>query len=112
MWGAWPGFQAASCTPRPALRLGVRGSVCQVVFWDLRVPTLEVLYRHHVRGARITPVLDGIDGALSTLCGASALELHPRLAQGLLHAATGGLMRVLIHGGPRQVRQACGGAIC
>ena len=71
-----------------------------MVFYDLRVPFLEVLYRHHVRQARISPVLDGLDNALSALCSVSAQELHPRLAQGLLHAATAGLMRVLLHGGP------------
>ena len=72
----------------------------QVVFWDMRGPFLEALYKHHVRQARLAPVLDGLDTALSQLCAASVPDVHPLLAQGLLHASTNGLLRVLLHGGP------------
>ena len=72
----------------------------QVVFWDMRVPFLEALYRHHVPKARLGPVLDALDAALSQLCAASVPDVHPLLAQGLLHASTNGLLRVLLHGGP------------
>ena len=72
----------------------------QVVFWDMRGPFLEALYKHHVRHARLAPVLDGLDTALSQLCAASVPDVHPLLARGLLHASTNGLLRVLLHGGP------------
>ena len=72
----------------------------QVVFWDMRGPFLEALYKHHVRQARLALVLEGLDTALSQLCAASVPDVHPLLAQGLLHASTNGLLRVLLHGGP------------
>lgn len=71
-----------------------------MVFWDLRVPLLEVLWRHHVRQARINPLLDALDASLSAQCSICVPNLHPRLAEALLHAATAGVRRVLLHGGP------------
>ena len=52
-----------------------------------------------LKGEHLLPVPP--DNAEPTaLCSVSAQSLHPRLAQGLLHAAAAGLMRVLLHGGP------------
>lgn len=33
----------------------------QIIFWDLRSDLLEGLYKHHVDGARLQPILDCID---------------------------------------------------
>ena len=76
--------------------------VRQVVFWDLRGPFLEELYRHSVQSARIHPILESLDSWLGQLCAAAAPDMHPLLARALLLAAVNALLRVLLHGGPHR----------
>ncbi|KAK9787273.1 hypothetical protein WJX73_008331 [Symbiochloris irregularis] len=75
-------------------------SCTKVVFWDLREPVLESLYRHDVRSARMTPVLEALDNWLGQLCTTAVADMHPLIARALLLAAVNAVLRVLMHGGP------------
>ena len=81
----------------------------QIVFFDLRKPVLDELYKHHVESARIGPVLVQLDIALGNVCAAALDTLHPYLARALLQATTIAMQRVLLDGGPYRWGHACVG---
>lgn len=72
----------------------------KVVFWDLREPFLEGLYKGNVAAARMDQVVGLLDPVLGELCELIAEPLRDRVVLSLLQASLDGLLRVLLDGGP------------
>eukprot|EP00271_Cylindrocystis_brebissonii_P014575 TRINITY_DN35957_c0_g1_i1.p1 TRINITY_DN35957_c0_g1~~TRINITY_DN35957_c0_g1_i1.p1 ORF type:complete len:675 (-),score=124.68 TRINITY_DN35957_c0_g1_i1:592-2391(-) len=75
----------------------------KVIFWDMREPFLEELYRVSVSAARIEHVVGLLDPVLAELCEVITDSLRDRVVLALLQASLGGLLRVLLDGGPARV---------
>jgi hypothetical protein len=68
--------------PPPALPPPACPQVCaflaaRVVFWDMRLQWLELVYRHRAANARLDPLLGELNDSLAEICGAMS---HPDLA--------------------------------
>lgn len=74
----------------------------KVIFWDLREPFVEGLYKGGVSEAGITQVTGSLDLVLGQICEMIVEPLRDRVVLGLLQASLDGIVRVLIDGGPHR----------
>lgn len=75
----------------------------KIVFWELREPFIENLYKPKVSQARLEALIELLDLALNQLCSIIVEPLRDRLVTSLLQASLDGLLRVLLDGGPSRV---------
>lgn len=75
----------------------------KIVFWELREPFIENLYKPRVSQSRLEAVIEPLDLALNQLCSIIMETLRDRLVTSLLQASIDGLLRVLLDGGPSRV---------
>lgn len=72
----------------------------KIIFWDLRVPFIENLYRSNVSESRLETLIEPLDVELNQLCDIIVEPLRDRIVTSLLQASLDGLLRVLLDGGP------------
>lgn len=72
----------------------------KIIFWDLREPFIDNLYKPSVSQSRFEAVIEPLDAELSQLCNIIVEPLRDRIVTSLLQAALDGLYRVLLDGGP------------
>ncbi|KAI4370470.1 hypothetical protein MLD38_018823 [Melastoma candidum] len=75
----------------------------KIVFWDLREPFIENLYKPSVSQSRLEALVEPLDTELNQLCQIIVEPLRDRVVTGLLQASLDGLLRVLLNGGPLRV---------
>lgn len=75
----------------------------KIIFWDLREPFIENLYKHNVPQARLEVLIDAFDVVLNQLCDVIVEPLRDRIVTGLLQASLDGLLRVILDGGPSRI---------
>ncbi|XP_008791229.2 protein unc-13 homolog [Phoenix dactylifera] len=75
----------------------------KIIFWDLREPFIENLYKHTVSQSRLDALIDALDVVLNELCDIIVEPLRDRIVTGLLQASLDGLLRVILDGGPSRV---------
>ncbi|KAL3814736.1 hypothetical protein ACJIZ3_016004 [Penstemon smallii] len=72
----------------------------KTIFWDLREPFMDGLYRPNVAQSRLETLIDPLDMVLNQLCDIIVEPLRDRVVTGLLQASLDGLLRVILDGGP------------
>ncbi|CAI9302177.1 unnamed protein product [Lactuca saligna] len=73
----------------------------KLIFWDLREPFIENLYRPSVSESRLeTTLIEPLDVEPNQLCDIIVEPLRDRIVTSLLQASLDGLFRVLLDGGP------------
>ncbi|KAK1374115.1 Transcription elongation factor like [Heracleum sosnowskyi] len=75
----------------------------KVIFWDLREPFIENLFKPTVSQSRLEALIDPLDLVLNQLCDIIVEPLRDRIVTGLLQASLDGLLRVLLDGGPSRL---------
>ncbi|KAH9686345.1 protein unc-13-like [Citrus sinensis] len=81
----------------------------KIIFWDLREPFIDNLYKPSVSKSRLESLIEPLDvvrnvcAELSKLCDVIVEPLRDRVVTGLLQASLDGLLRVLLNGGPFRV---------
>ncbi|XVF82436.1 hypothetical protein PTKIN_Ptkin16aG0047800 [Pterospermum kingtungense] len=75
----------------------------KIIFWDLREPFIEDLYKPSVSQSRLEAVIEPLDEELNQLCGIIVEPLRDPVVTSLLQASLEGLLRVLLDGGPSRV---------
>ncbi|KAJ9190542.1 hypothetical protein P3X46_001729 [Hevea brasiliensis] len=75
----------------------------KIIFWDLREPFIENLYRPSVSQSRLEALIEPIDTELNQLCDIIVEPLRDRIVTSLLQASLDGLLRVILDGGPSRV---------
>lgn len=75
----------------------------KIVFWDLREPFIDNLYKPSVFQSRIEGLIEPLDVALNQLCDIVMDPLRDRVVTGLLQASLDGLLRVILDGGPSRI---------
>ncbi|KAK6928926.1 hypothetical protein RJ641_005131 [Dillenia turbinata] len=75
----------------------------KIVFWDLREPFIDNLYKPSISHARLEALIEPLDLALNQLCDIIVEPLRDRVVTGLLQASLDGLSRVILDGGPSRV---------
>ncbi|TYJ36384.1 hypothetical protein E1A91_A05G304000v1 [Gossypium mustelinum] len=75
----------------------------KIIFWDLREPFIENLYKPSVSQSRLETVIEPLDVELNQLCDIIVEPLRDRVVTSLLQASLEGLLRVLLDGGPSRV---------
>ncbi|CAI9292987.1 unnamed protein product [Lactuca saligna] len=76
----------------------------KIIFWDLREPFIENLYRPSVSESRLeTTLIEPLDVELNQLCDIIVEPLRDRIVTSLLQASLDGLFRVLLDGGPSRL---------
>ncbi|XVE68374.1 hypothetical protein DITRI_Ditri09bG0063300 [Diplodiscus trichospermus] len=75
----------------------------KIIFWDLREPFIENLYRPTVSQSRLEAIIEPLDVELNQLCDIIVEQLRDRVVTSLLQASLEGLLRVLLDGGPSRV---------
>ncbi|XP_058226009.1 protein unc-13 homolog isoform X1 [Rhododendron vialii] len=75
----------------------------KIVFWDLREPFIDNLYKPSVPQSRMEGLIEPLDMALNQLCDIIVEALRDRVVTGLLQASLDGLLRVILDGGPSRV---------
>ncbi|XP_062093119.1 protein unc-13 homolog [Humulus lupulus] len=75
----------------------------KIVFWDLREPFIDNLYKPNCSQSRFDAVIEPLDMELSQLCNVIVEPLRDRIVTSLLQATLDGLLRVLLDGGPSRV---------
>lgn len=75
----------------------------KVIFWDLREPFIENLFKPTVSQSRLEALIDPLDLVLNQLCDIIMEPLRDRVVTGLLQASLDGLLRVLLDGGPSRI---------
>ncbi|KAK6933996.1 hypothetical protein RJ641_036890 [Dillenia turbinata] len=75
----------------------------KIVFWDLRDPFINNLYKPSISHARLEALIEPLDLALNQLCDIIVEPLRDRLVTSLLQASLDGLSRVILDGGPSRV---------
>ncbi|XWS65459.1 hypothetical protein CRYUN_Cryun05aG0114500 [Craigia yunnanensis] len=75
----------------------------KIIFWDLREPFFENLYKPSVSQSRLEAVIEPLDVELNQLCDIIVEPLRDRVVTSLLQASLEGLLRVLLDGGPSRV---------
>ncbi|OVA19124.1 Protein of unknown function DUF810 [Macleaya cordata] len=71
----------------------------KIVFWDLREPFINSLYRPNVSQSRLEMLIDPLDMVLNQLCDVIVEPLRDRIVTALLQASMEGLLRVILDGG-------------
>ncbi|CAK9133646.1 unnamed protein product [Ilex paraguariensis] len=75
----------------------------KIIFWDLREPFIDNLYKPSVSQSRLEAMIDPLDTVLNQLCDIIVEPLRDRIVTGLLQASLDGLLRVILDGGPSRV---------
>lgn len=75
----------------------------KIIFWDLREPFIENLYRSNVSESRLETLIEPLDVELNQLCDIILEPLRDRIVTSLLQASLDGLLRVLLDGGPSRL---------
>lgn len=75
----------------------------KIVFWDLREPFIDGLYKPSVFHSRLEALIEPLDTELSKLCDIIVEPLRDRIVTSLLQASLDGLLRVILDGGPSRV---------
>ncbi|OAY53359.1 protein unc-13 homolog [Manihot esculenta] len=75
----------------------------KIIFWDLREPFIENLYRPSVSQSRLESLIEPIDMELNQLCDIIVEPLRDRIVTSLLQASLDGLLRVILDGGPSRI---------
>ncbi|KAF6140425.1 hypothetical protein GIB67_030506 [Kingdonia uniflora] len=76
----------------------------KIIFWDLREPFIDSLYKPSVSQARLETILiDPLDTVLNQLCDVIVEALRDRIVTSLLQASLEGLLRVVLDGGPSRL---------
>ncbi|XP_050386660.1 protein unc-13 homolog [Argentina anserina] len=75
----------------------------KIIFWDLREPFINNLYKPNVSLSRFEAVIEPLDTELGQLCDIIVEPLRDRIVTSLLQATLDGLVRVLLDGGPSRV---------
>ncbi|KAK9912696.1 hypothetical protein M0R45_036546 [Rubus argutus] len=75
----------------------------KIIFWDLREPFIDNLYKPSVSVSRFEAVIEPLDTELGQLCDIIVEPLRDRIVTSLLQATLDGLLRVLLDGGPSRV---------
>ncbi|GER28524.1 hypothetical protein STAS_04327 [Striga asiatica] len=75
----------------------------KTIFWDLREPFIDGLYKPSVPQSRFETLVDPLDMVLNQLCDIIVEPLRDRVVTGLLQASLDGLIRVLLDGGPSRM---------
>ncbi|KAK2634357.1 hypothetical protein Ddye_029149 [Dipteronia dyeriana] len=75
----------------------------KIIFWDLREPFIENLYKTSVSKSRLEALIEPLDMELNQLCDIIVEQLRDRIVTSLLQASLDGLLRVLLNGGPLRV---------
>ncbi|KDP40553.1 hypothetical protein JCGZ_24552 [Jatropha curcas] len=75
----------------------------KIIFWDLREPFIENLYKPTVSQSRLEALIEPLDTALNQLCDIISEPLRDRIVTSLLQASLDGLVRVLLDGGPSRI---------
>uniref|UniRef100_A0A2P2LJT9 Uncharacterized protein MANES_04G156900 n=2 Tax=Rhizophora mucronata TaxID=61149 RepID=A0A2P2LJT9_RHIMU len=75
----------------------------KIIFWDLREPFIENLYKPMVSQSRLEALIEPLDTELNQLCGVIVEPLRDRIVTSLLQASLDGLLRVILDGGPLRV---------
>ncbi|KAJ0968899.1 hypothetical protein J5N97_021776 [Dioscorea zingiberensis] len=75
----------------------------KIIFWDLREPFIDNLYKHNVSQSRIDVLMESFDEVLNALCDIIVEPLRDRIVTGLLQASLDGFLRVILDGGPSRV---------
>ncbi|OMO87254.1 hypothetical protein COLO4_20721 [Corchorus olitorius] len=78
----------------------------KIIFWDLREPFIENLYKPSVSQSRLEAVIEPLDLELNQLCDIIVEPLRDRVVTSLLQAALEGLLRVLLDGGASRIFSA------
>nr|GMD37582.1 protein unc-13 homolog [Ipomoea batatas] len=75
----------------------------KIIFWDLREPFINNLYKPTAAQSRFEALMDTLDTVLSELCSVIMEPLRDRVVTGLLQASLDGLLRVILDGGPSRI---------
>ncbi|KAL2478154.1 hypothetical protein Fot_47168 [Forsythia ovata] len=75
----------------------------KTIFWDLREPFIDNLYKPNVAQSRLESLIEPLDTVLNQLCDIIVEPLRDRVVTGLLQASLDGLLRVILDGGPSRV---------
>ncbi|KAI3800703.1 hypothetical protein L1987_28797 [Smallanthus sonchifolius] len=75
----------------------------KIIFWDLREPFIENLYKPSVSESRLETLIEPLDVELNQLCDVIVEPLRDRIVTSLLQASLDGLVRVLLDGGPSRL---------
>ncbi|XP_021888352.1 uncharacterized protein LOC110807520 isoform X1 [Carica papaya] len=75
----------------------------KIVFWDLREPFIDNLYKPSVSQSRLEAIIEPLDTELNKLCDVIMEPLRDRIVTSLLQASLDGLLRVLLDGGSARV---------
>uniref|UniRef100_A0A7N0ZYM5 Protein unc-13 homolog n=1 Tax=Kalanchoe fedtschenkoi TaxID=63787 RepID=A0A7N0ZYM5_KALFE len=75
----------------------------KIIFWDLREPFIDNLYKPTVALSRLESIIEPLDMELNQLCDVIVEALRDRVVTGLLQASLEGLLRVLLDGGSSRV---------
>ncbi|KAJ4847354.1 Protein unc-13 [Turnera subulata] len=75
----------------------------KIIFWDLREPFIENLYKPTVSQSRMESLIEPLDNELNQLCSIIVEPLRDRIVTSLLQASMDGLLRVLLDGGSSRV---------
>ncbi|KAL0464252.1 UNVERIFIED_CONTAM: protein unc-13 [Sesamum latifolium] len=75
----------------------------KTIFWDLREPFIDGLYKPNVAQSRLETLVEPLDLVLNQLCDIIVEPLRDRVVTGLLQASLDGLIRVILDGGPSRM---------
>ncbi|KAL0380058.1 UNVERIFIED_CONTAM: protein unc-13 [Sesamum angustifolium] len=75
----------------------------KTIFWDLREPFINGLYKPSVAQSRLETLVEPLDLVLNQLCDIIVEPLRDRVVTGLLQASLDGLIRVILDGGPSRM---------
>ncbi|KAK4410890.1 protein unc-13, partial [Sesamum angolense] len=75
----------------------------KTIFWDLREPFIDGLYKPSVAQSRLETLVEPLDLVLNQLCDIIVEPLRDRVVTGLLQASLDGLIRVILDGGPSRM---------
>ncbi|KAF8403660.1 hypothetical protein HHK36_011764 [Tetracentron sinense] len=75
----------------------------KMIFWDLREPFIDNLYKPSVSHSRLETLIEPLDTVLNLLCDIIVEPLRDRIVTGLLQASLDGFLRVILDGGPSRV---------
>lgn len=78
----------------------------KIIFWDLREPFIDNLYKHSVSQSRLESLIEALDVVLNQLCDVIVEPLRDRIVTGLLQSSLDGLLRVILDGGSSRIFSA------
>lgn len=75
----------------------------KIIFWDLKGPFIDNLYKPNVSQSRLETIIEPLDLELNQLCDIITEPLRDRVVTSLLQASLDGLLRVILDGGPSRL---------